>query len=114
MDKEDAEDEECPAESGPDGKVSFLSDRPPLYNFIYMVAVGLCISGITWLFRTGALQLWDRHPRPGENYEYGWFVSLLFAIPSGFLIASFLMFQFLMWYQNRSIKDRKGHDTGGL
>lgn len=84
---------------------------PPLYNFLYIVVVSLCISGMTWLFRSGALQLWDRHPRPGENYEYGWFFSLFFAIPSGFLIGSFLMFQFLMWYQNRETKMKRNLDA---
>jgi hypothetical protein len=114
MDEEGADSKETTTELRSDAKVSFPSTKPPLYNFIYMVVVGLCVSGITWLFRSGALQLWDRHPRPGENYEYGWFFSLLFAIPSGFFIGSLLMFQILVWYRKRSIKRKKGHDTEDL
>ena len=111
MGEEDADNEELPAELRPNAKASFSSNKLPPYVFIYIAVVGLCVSGIIWLSRSGALQLWDRHPRADENYEYGWFFSLLFAIPSGFLIGSFLMFQFLMWYRNRLVNNNKGHDT---
>ena len=87
---------------------SLTSLKTPLFfNCLYLVIVGLFVAGITWIFRSGALQLWDRHPRPGENYEYGWFFSLLFAIPGGFLIGSYLMGQVLTWYQKRAPKDKK-------
>jgi len=84
--------------------------KPPFYDLLYVMVVSCCVAGITWLFRSGAMQLWDRHPRGGENYEYGWFFSLLFAVPGGFLLGSLLMAQYLMWFQERSTRHGGGHD----
>jgi hypothetical protein len=77
------------------------ADNPPFYNTLYLVVVGLCVAGISWLMQSGALVLWDRHPQPGESYELGWWLSLLVALPSGFLIGSYLMFVWLNWYRDR-------------
>ena len=60
VDEETAENENSPNDLEPDPKVWFSSNKPPLYDFIYIVVVCLCVSGLTWLFRSGALQLWDR------------------------------------------------------
>ena len=90
------------AESG-----SARAIKPPGYNLLYAVVVTLCITGISWLFRSGALQIWDKHPQPGETYQYGWLISLLVAIPVGFFIGSWMMFKLLIWYQDRRDKSQQ-------
>ena len=111
--EKDVNTEDSPQEFGVGANTFVSSKKPPLYSFLYVIVVGLCVTGITWVFRSGVLQLWDRHPLPGENYEIGWFFSLLFAIPAGFLIGSYLMFQFLMWYQSRLIRKTNGGEAKG-
>lgn len=107
MDNQPADDKNASGKFT-DGNLVLGGKKPPFYNVIYWVLVGVSISGITWLFRSGAVQLWDRHRSAGEDYQYGWGVSLLFAIPSGFILGSLLMFQFLMWHQYRYKKlDKK-------
>lgn len=112
MDSQPGDTDNQSGESSPNKNPIPIKRKPPFYDFIYLVSVCVSISGFTWLFRSGALQLWDRHPRAGENYDYGWGIALLFAIPSGVILGSLVMFQFLMWYQRRSEK-RGENDSSG-
>lgn len=75
---------------------------PPFYGLLYGVVMLGCMAGMTWLARSGALQLWDRHPSPGEEYAFGWLFSLAFGMVGGFVIGSMIMASVLRWYWQRS------------
>ncbi|MGB0722481.1 MAG: hypothetical protein ACPGU7_08800 [Gammaproteobacteria bacterium] len=104
----DPRDDDTPGHRATPGKPNtggHADDRPPLYNTLYVIVVILCICGLTWLARSGYLQMWDWHPRPGENYKYGWFLALPFGIIGGFMAGSLIMASYLQWHWDR----RKGH-----
>jgi len=112
--KRGTNNEDHPRELASDENPFTSLKKPPLFNFLYLVVIGLCVAGITWFFRSGALQLWDRHPRPGEDYEYSWFVSLMFAVPGGFLVGSYLMGEFCLLYTSDAADDLTRVDLGAV
>jgi hypothetical protein len=107
MEQKNQSSNEGHPEAGPDDSVFSRSSRPPFYNVSFAFVVGLCISVITWLFKSGAIELWDRHPGPVGGHEIGWFFSLLFGIPSGLCIGAFLMSYYLRWYEERHRDDQE-------
>lgn len=52
---------------------AFTVSKLPFFALIYLTVVGLCTAGMLWICRRRALQLWDRHPRGGEEYALGLF-----------------------------------------
>jgi hypothetical protein len=104
--KNQSSDEGNP-EAGPEESVFSSSSKPPSYSLTFALVVGLCIFGITWLFKSGAIELWDRHPGPVAEHEIGWFFSLLIGIPSGLFIGAFLMSYYLRWFEERHCDDQE-------
>jgi hypothetical protein len=87
----------------------FITEQKPprFYTALFVTVVGLSIAGVTWIFKSGAIMLWDRHPGPATDYEFGWALSLLIGIPGGFMLGALLMSYFLQWYEGR----HDGKDT---
>ena len=67
----------------------------PLYYLSLTIWPGLGV----WLFRSGALAMWDRHSPGKYDLEFGWAESLIFGVPVGLVIGLIVLLQLELCYE---------------
>jgi hypothetical protein len=64
------------------------------YNLIVSVVLVGCVGFVTWLFKSGAYAIWQKHPSSGGAHEaMGWFGAIVCGLIGGVVLGLLVILQ---------------------
>jgi uncharacterized membrane protein len=64
------------------------------YNLIFSAVLIGCVALVTWLFKSGAYSIWQKHPSSGGPHEaMGWFGAVVFGLIGGVVLGLLIILQ---------------------
>lgn len=69
------------------------------YKLISRIILIISVFASTWIFKSGLIELWDRHPNSPVP-EFSWVSSIVLGLIVGFIIWVLLLLQLEITYDN--------------